>query len=169
MCWLTVDRAVRISTDVYDRERPDWSELRERIREDILSNAWNDEVAAFTTAYDGTDLDASVLAIGLCGLVEPHDPRFAATVAAVDSSLRHNETVYRYKHDDGISGAEGGFNLMTSWLIDAKILIGDLDEARSLFESYLALAGPTGLIPKKSTPKPGQVWVITLRHTHTSD
>ena len=155
MCWLTVDRAVRISTDVYDRERPDWSELRERIREDILSNAWNDEVAAFTTAYDGTDLDASVLAIGLCGLVEPHDPRFAATVAAVDSSLRHNETVYRYKHDDGISGAEGGFNLMTSWLIDAKILIGDLDEARSLFESYLALAGPTGLIPEEVDPETG--------------
>ena len=155
MCWLTVDRAVRTGADIDGNERPDWGDLRERIRDDIMANSWNDEVAAFTTAYDGTDLDASVLAIGLCGLVEPHDPRFAATVAAVDSSLRHNETVYRYKHDDGISGAEGGFNLMTSWLIDAKILIGDLDEARSLFESYLALAGPTGLIPEEVDPETG--------------
>ena len=155
MCWLTVDRAVRTGADIDGNERPDWVDLRERIRDDIMANSWNDEVAAFTTAYDGTDLDASVLAIGLSGLVEPHDPRFAATVAAVDSSLRHNETVYRYKHDDGISGAEGGFNLMTSWLIDAKILIGDLDEARSLFESYLALAGPTGLIPEEVDPETG--------------
>ena len=152
MCWLTVDRAIRTGADIDGSERPDWVDLRERIRDDIMANSWNDEVAAFTTAYDGTDLDASVLAIGLSGLVEPHDPRFAATVAAVDRSLRHNETVYRYKHDDGISGAEGGFNLMTSWLIDAKILIGDLDEARSLFESYLALAGPTGLIPEEVDP-----------------
>ena len=155
MCWLTVDRAVRTGADIDGNERPDWGDLRERIRDDIMANSWNDEVAAFTTAYDGTDLDASVLAIGLCGLVEPHDPRFAATVAAVDSSLRHNETVYRYKHDDGISGAEGGFNLMTSWLIDAKILIGDLDGARSLFESYLALAGPTGLISEEVDPETG--------------
>ncbi len=155
MCWLTVDRAVRTGADIDGNERPDWVDLRERIRDDILANSWNDEVAAFTTAYDGTDLDASVLAIGLSGLVQPHDPRFAATVAAVDRSLRHNETVYRYKHDDGISGAEGGFNLMTSWLIDAKILIGDLDGARSLFESYLSLAGPTGLIPEEVDPETG--------------
>ena len=155
MCWLTVDRAIRISTDVYGRERPDWSELRDRIRDDILRNAWNDEVGAFTTAYDGTDLDASVLAIGLWGLIEPNDARLAATVAAVEKSLRHNQTVYRYKRDDGLPGAEGGFNLMTSWLIDAKILIGDLDEARSLFESYLALAGPTGLIPEEVDPETG--------------
>ena len=155
MCWLTVDRAVRTGADIAGSERPDWVDLRERIRDDIMANSWNDEVTAFTTAYDGTDLDASVLATGLSGLVEPHDPRFAATVAAVDRSLRHNETVYRYKHDDGISGAEGGFNLMTSWLIDAKILIGDLDEARSLFESYLALAGPTGLIPEEVDPETG--------------
>ena len=155
MCWLTVNRAIRISTDVYGRERPDWSELRDRIRDDILRNAWNDEVGAFTTAYDGTDLDASVLAIGLWGLIEPNDARLAATVAAVEKSLRHNETVYRYKRDDGLPGAEGGFNLMTSWLIDAKILIGDFDEARSLFESYLSLAGPTGLIPEEVDPETG--------------
>ena len=155
MCWLTVDRAIRTGADIDGSERPDWVDLRERIRDDIMANSWNDEVAAFTTAYDGTDLDASVLAIGLSGLVEPHDPRFAATVTAVDRSLRHNQTVYRYKHDDGVSGAEGGFNLMTSWLIDAKILTGDLDEARSLFESYLALAGPTGLIPEEVDPETG--------------
>ena len=154
MCWVTVDRAVRITADV-GREQPDWISLRERIRDDILANGWNDEAGAFTTAYDGTDLDASVLAIGLSGLVEPDDPRFAATVTAVDKWLRHNETVYRYKHDDGLPGAEGGFNLMTSWLIDAKILIGDYDEARSLFESYVSLAGPTGLMCEEVDPTTG--------------
>lgn len=152
MCWLTVDRAVAVGARVEDAERPDWIALRERIRDDILANGWNDQVGAFTTAYDGTDLDASVLAVGLFGLIEPDDPRFAATVAAVDESLRHNDTVYRYKHEDGIPGAEGGFNLMTSWLIDAKIAIGDLDEARALFGSYVALAGPTGLIPEEVDP-----------------
>ncbi len=155
MCWLTVDRAIRISNEFYSRDRPDWAALRKRIRDDIMAEAWNEEAGTFTTAYDGTDLDASVLTIGLSGLIEPDDARLAATVAAVEKSLRHDQTVYRYKHDDGISGAEGGFNLTTSWLIDAKILTGDLDDARSLFESYLALAGPTGLIPEEVDPETG--------------
>ncbi len=153
MCWLTVDRAVRISAEFYSRGRPDWAALRNRIRDDIMANAWKEEAGTFTTAYDGTDLDASVLAIGLCGLVEPDDPRLAATVAAVEESLRQGQAVYRYTHDDGLPGAEGGFNLTTSWLIDAKILTGDLDDARSLFESYLTLAGPTGLIPEEVDPE----------------
>lgn len=152
MCWLTVDRAVRTGTHTNGGDRPDWIDLRERIRDDVLANGWNDQAGAFTTAYDGMDLDASVLAIGLFGLIEPDDPRFAATVAAVDESLRRNDAVYRYRHEDGISGAEGGFNLMTSWLIDAKIMIGDLDDARGLFGSLLALAGPTGLIPEEVDP-----------------
>ena len=155
MCWQTVDRAVRISEEFYSRDRPDWAALRERIGDDITAGAWKEAAGTFTTAYDGTDLDASVLAIGLSGLVEPDDPRLAATVAAVEESLRHNQTVYRYTHEDGLPGAEGGFNLTTSWLIDAKILTGDLDDARSLFESYLTLAGPTGLIPEEVDPASG--------------
>ncbi|MCQ3806358.1 MAG: DUF5911 domain-containing protein [Acidimicrobiaceae bacterium] len=155
MCWQTVDRALQISNEFYSRDRPDWAALRDRIRDDVIAGAWNEEAGTFTTAYDGTDLDASVLAIGLCGLVEPDDPRLAATVAAVEESLRHNQAVYRYTHEDGLPGGEGGFNLATSWLIDAKILTGDLDDARSLFESYLSLAGPTGLIPEEVDPETG--------------
>lgn len=155
MCWLTVDRALRISNEFYSRDRPDWAALRKRIRDDIMAEAWKEDAGTFTTAYDGTDLDASVLTIGLSGLVEPDDARLAATVAAVEKSLRHNQTVYRYTHEDGLPGAEGGFNLTTSRLIDAKILTGDLDDAWSLFESYLSLAGPTGLIPEEVDPETG--------------
>ena len=155
MCWLTVDRAVRLSSDFYSRDRPDWTALRQQIRDDVMARAWKREAGAFTTAYDGTDLDASVLTIGLTGFIEPDDARLAATVAAVEKSLRHNQTVYRYKHEDGLPGAEGGFNLTTSWLIGAKILTGDLDDARSLFDSYLSGAGPTGLIPEEVDPETG--------------
>lgn len=152
MCWVTVDRAIAIAETVFGRERPEWSELRRRIEKDILTNGWNDEVGHFTTAYDGTDIDASVLAVGLFGLVASDDPRFAATVEAVETWLRTGDTVYRYTHEDGLPGEEGGFNLMTSWLIDAKLLIGEVDDARHLFARYLELAGPTGLIPEEVDP-----------------
>lgn len=156
MCWVTVDRAIDVAESVFGRERPEWAELRSRIEADVLTNGWNDEVGHFTTAYDGTDIDASVLAVGLFGLIEAHDPRFAATIAAVETWLREGTTVYRYRHEDGLPGEEGGFNLMTSWLIDAKIMTGDLADAEHLFTNYLELAGPTGLIPEEVDPHTGR-------------
>lgn len=156
MCWVTVDRAIHIADEVFGRDRPEWLVLRDQIEADILEHGWNDEAGSFTTAYDGIDLDASVLAVGLFGLVPADDPRFIATVHAVETWLRDGDTVYRYKHEDGLPGEEGGFNLMTSWLIDAKILIGELDDARQLFSSYLELAGQTGLLAEEVDPKNGR-------------
>jgi trehalose 6-phosphate phosphatase len=156
MCWVTVDRAIRIAETVFGRERPEWFMLRDQIKEDILTNGWNDDLGSFTTAYDGTDLDASVLAVGLFGMLEPSDPRFVATVNAVETWLRTGDTVYRYRHEDGLPGEEGGFNLMTSWLIDAKILIGEIEEAQYLFGRYLELAGQTGLIAEEVDPYNGR-------------
>jgi trehalose 6-phosphate phosphatase len=156
MCWVTVDRAVRVAEDVFGRDCPEWLELRDRIATDVLAKGWNETVGYFTTAYDGTDIDASVLAIGLFGLVSPDDARFTATIDAVELWLRTGDTVYRYTHEDGLPGEEGGFNLMTSWLIDAKVLVGELDEAHRLFTRYLELAGQTGLIPEEVDPKTGR-------------
>ncbi|OWY60480.1 hypothetical protein B7486_68950, partial [cyanobacterium TDX16] len=106
--------------------------------------------------YDGTDLDASVLTVGLKGLVAPDDPRFAGTVRAVEDELRDGPTVWRYHDDDGLPGKEGGFNLMTSWLIDAYLLVGREDDARSLFKDLASLAGPTGLMAEEFDPATGR-------------
>lgn len=152
MCWVTVDRAIKIAADVFERERPEWIALRDTIKDDIFANGWNDSVQSFTAAYDGVDLDASVLSVGLWGLVEPDDERFAGTVRAVEAQLREGPTVYRYHHDDGLPGAEGGFHLMTSWLIDAYALLGETEEAHSLFHKLLATAGDTGLLSEEFDP-----------------
>ncbi len=152
MCWVTVDRAIRIATDVFERERPEWLELRDTIAQDIFDNGWNETVKSFTAAYDGTDLDASVLSVGLWGLIDPSDPRFADTVRGVEAQLREGPTVYRYHHDDGLPGAEGGFHLMTSWLIDAYSMLGDNEEAESLFRKLLATAGETRLLAEEYDP-----------------
>ncbi len=152
MCWVTVDRAIKIASDVFERERADWHDLKAKIEADVFEHGWNDTVQSFTTAYDGTDLDASVLMIGISGMVAADDPRFLATVRAVEAQLREGPTVYRYHHEDGLPGAEGGFHLMTSWMIDCYALLGEADEARSLFRKLLATAGDTGLLSEEYDP-----------------
>lgn len=156
MCWTAVDRGIAVARSVFGHRVPEWEQLRDTIAAEILTEGWNPEVGSFTAAYGSTDLDSAVLAVGLSGLVGPTDPRLAATVEAIETQLRVGPTVYRYHRDDGLPGTASGFNLMTSWLVDAKILIGDVDGARALFDGYAALAGPTGLMSEEHDPVSGQ-------------
>jgi trehalose-phosphatase len=152
MCWVTIDRAIKLG-EIYERELPDgWRELRDTIAGDVLTNGWNEEVQAFTTAYDGTDLDAASLFVGLSGLLDPADGRFQSTVTAIEAELRSGSTVYRYRRDDGLPGNEGGFHLCAAWLIEAYLLSGRRTEAEELFEQLIDAAGPTGLLPEQYDP-----------------
>ncbi|NUS45690.1 MAG: trehalose-phosphatase [Mycobacteriaceae bacterium] len=152
MCWLTVDRAITLAERFSRSADPDWLVLRKTIAEEVLEKGWNDEVQSFTAAYDGTDLDAATLHIGLSGLIEPSDPRFAATVVATEAELRSGATVYRYHRDDGLPGGEGGFHLCAAWLVEAYLLIGKHSDAEALFAQLVAAAGPTGLLSEEYDP-----------------
>jgi trehalose-phosphatase len=152
MCWVTIDRAIRLG-EVYDRPIPNgWPELRDDIAADVLEHGWNDEVQSFTTAYDGTDLDAASLFVGLSGLIDPSDERFQLTVTAIEAELRSGSTVYRYRRDDGLPGGEGGFHICAAWLIEAYLLTGRRTEANELFTQIIDAAGPTGLLPEQYDP-----------------
>ncbi|SFP52523.1 trehalose-phosphatase [Amycolatopsis arida] len=152
MCWVTIDRAIKLA-DVYGREiPPNWPTLRDTIAADVLQHGWNPEVQAFTTAYDGTDLDAASLFVGLSGLLDPQDERFQSTVTAIEAELRSGSTVYRYRRDDGLPGSEGGFHLCAAWMIEAYLLTGRRTEAQELFQQLVDAAGPTGLLPEQYDP-----------------
>jgi trehalose-phosphatase len=152
MCWVTIDRAIKLG-EQYGRGIPSgWPGLREDIKTDVLTHGWNDEVQAFTTAYDGTDLDAASLFVGLTGLIDPADERFQQTVTAIEAELRSGSTVYRYRRDDGLPGGEGGFHICAAWLIEAYLLTGRRTEAQELFDQIVAAAGPTGLLPEQYDP-----------------
>ena len=167
MCWLTVDRAVRIQQDHGGGARAEWVELRDRIGANVIEHGWNEEVGAYTVAYGHPEMDASSLWIGLSGLVADDDPRFLATVLAIEAELRSGPVVYRYRWDDGLPGSEGGFHICTAWLIEAYLRTGRRADAEELFDQMLDCAGPTGLLPSSTTRRPSAGWATIRRRTAT--
>lgn len=153
MCWLAVDRGLAIAEQTYDKHPEEWITLRDEIANDILERAWCDELKSFTGIYDEPDLDASVLLMGLTGLIDPMDDRFIRTVEAVEKHLREGPVVYRYHYDDGLPGQEGGFHLCTSWLVEAYAKIGRLDDAFELFNAMVGTAGRTGFFSEQYDPR----------------
>ncbi|RMI29240.1 trehalose-phosphatase [Nocardia stercoris] len=152
MGWLTVDRALTLAKRFDRVPDPEWEPLRETIAAEVKTKGWNEQVQSYTAAYDGTDLDAATLHIGLSGLIDPTHPRFEATVVATEAELRSGSTVYRYHHDDGLPGGEGGFHLCAAWLVEAYLLIGRRSDAEALFTQLVTVAGPTGLLSEEYDP-----------------
>ena len=152
MCWVTLDRAI----DVADRTGRDlpgaWRGLREQIAEEVIERGWSERVQSYTVAYDDDDLDAASLFVGLSGMLPADDERFLKTVDAVERELREGPTVFRYRYDDGLPGLEGGFHICTTWLIEAFLLVGRHEEARTLFRQLDKLRGPTGLLAEEYDP-----------------
>jgi trehalose 6-phosphate phosphatase len=152
MCWQTVNCALQVA-EFLGYRRDDWAELRQVIADDVLTHGWNDRQQAFCASYGSSDIDAASMWVGLSGLLPPGDSRFASTVVAVERELRHGSTVYRYRYDDGLPGVEGGFNICTTWLIEAYAMLGRWQDAQELFDRYADLAGPTGLMSEEYDPQ----------------
>jgi pentatricopeptide repeat protein len=153
MCWLTVDRAVRLVAQHGGEPRQDWIRLRDRIGANIVERGWHEEAGAYTVAYGHPEMDASSLWVGLSGLLEDDDPRFLATVLAIEAELRSGPIVYRYKWDDGLPGVEGGFHVCSAWMIEAYLRTGRRADAEELFDQMLDCTGPTGLLPEQYDPQ----------------
>ena len=83
LCWAAVDRGIKIAREYSLSSAPlkQWEDVRENIRQSIITRGYNQEQAAFVQYLDGSALDASVLAIPRIGFLPAGDPRVQSTVA----------------------------------------------------------------------------------------
>jgi alpha,alpha-trehalase len=153
MCWAALDRGVRMAEE-FDLPAPiqEWREVRDAIREAILTEGYDEELGAFTQALGTSVLDAAALAIPLVGFLAPTEPRVQSTLNRIQQDLTSHGMVYRYLADDGLPGHEGTFVLCTFWLVSALALSGRVDEARDLFENTIKYANDVGLLSEEIDP-----------------
>ena len=144
MCWMTVDRALHVVAPARRRgpARSGSDAARPDRRRTCWSTAGTRASARTRSRTATTEMDASSLWIGLSGLLPDDDPRFLATVLAIEAELRSGPVVYRYRWDDGLPGREGGFHICTAWLIEAYLRTGRRADAEELFEQMVDTAGP---------------------------
>ena len=164
MCWVAVDRALRLADKrSFPADRKRWSDVRDRIYEQIMTKGWHQRRNAFVQHYGGDALDAANLTMPLVFFVSPTDPRMLRTLDATmeplhKGGLLSNSLVYRYNVEetaDGLKGEEGTFNICTFWLVEALTRAGRadrnrLERARVIFEEMLGYANHVGLYAEQT-------------------
>ncbi|MEF7614919.1 glycoside hydrolase family 15 protein [Aquincola sp. MAHUQ-54] len=159
MNWAACDRLAKIAQVFGEADRVAlWRSRAEVIREKILTQSWNEERQAFAESFGGRDLDASVLLMAEVGFIDPRDPRFVATVDALEASLCDGPYMRRYEAPDDFGRPETSFNICAFWRIDALARIGRKEQAREIFEAMLAVRNPLGLLSEDTHPTTGELW-----------
>jgi GH15 family glucan-1,4-alpha-glucosidase len=160
MAWVAADRAVRAVDDFGCTGPADrWRALRAEIHADVMSKGYDAERQTFVQCYGSTELDASLLMVGLVGFLPPTDPAVVGTVAAIERELIVEDYIIRYRSEtavDGLPPGEGVFLPCTFWLVDNLALQGRTGEATALFERLLAVRNDVGLLAEEYDPRSGR-------------
>jgi GH15 family glucan-1,4-alpha-glucosidase len=109
---------------------------------------------------EGDSLDASLLLMPRLGFLAASDPRFAGTVAAIESQLKQGDFVYRYVERDDFGHPENAFLVCTFWYIEALAAMGGprREQARALFEKVLSARNRHGLLAEDLDPRTLEQW-----------
>jgi GH15 family glucan-1,4-alpha-glucosidase len=159
MCWASCDRLGKVADAI---GRPDraafWRGEAARLHAVISERAFNPELGTFVSAFEGRDLDATLLLLADLGFVKADDPRFIATVEAVGASLRRGDLFLRYATEDDFGHMTTAFMICAFWYVDALNAIGRRDEAVELFERILSLRNSFGLFSEDADYTTGELW-----------
>jgi GH15 family glucan-1,4-alpha-glucosidase len=157
MAWVAFDRAIK-SAEMFGLPGPveHWRELCTEIHADVCAKGWDETRNSFMRSYGSKDHDASLLLLAPIGFLKPDDPRFRATVEAIEHYLLVDGLVMRYdtRHaPDGLPVGEGAFLPCSFWLADAYLLLGRRADAERLFKRLVGLCNDVGLLSEEYDPR----------------
>lgn len=146
LCWTAIDRAIKVAEMLNKQHKIEkWKPLEEKIRKDIMENAWNEEKQAFTQSYGSKHMDASVLLMESYGFIDAKDPKYVSTVLAIEKDLCNDGLMYRYKNEDDFGEPSSSFTICTFWFINSLFKIGQEEKALKHFEQLLSYSNHLGL------------------------
>jgi GH15 family glucan-1,4-alpha-glucosidase len=161
MVWAAFDRGVRaVERHGLQGDVDRWRELRDRVREEVLSRGYDAERNTFVQHYDTTHVDAALLMLPLVGFVDARDPRMLGTIDAIEHDLMRDGLLLRYRADsgvDGLSGDEHPFLACSFWLVSAYAGAGRVDDAQALFDRLVGLTNDVGLLSEEYDPVHGRM------------
>ena len=161
MVWVAFDRAIAaVERHGLDGPADSWRTLRSLVRAEILDRGYDARRNTFVQHYDTTEVDASLLLMGLVGFLPPDDAKIIGTIKAVEDDLLRDGLVMRYRTHtgvDGLPGDEHPFLACSFWLVTAYAGAGELDKALELMVRLVGLSNDLGLLSEEYDPAGGRM------------
>ncbi|MFN7144978.1 MAG: glycoside hydrolase family 15 protein [Myxococcota bacterium] len=158
MCWAAADRMAKVASRHLPGVAGHYAGEAERIRQEILSKAWNPDIGSLVATYGGSDLDASMLQVASLRMLPEDDPRLHKTIDTLSRELAGDGWMFRYREDDGFGRPSVGFIICTFWLVEALAMAGRLSEARTVLDRARGALSPLGLLSEDYEVGTRRMW-----------
>lgn len=156
MCWAAMHRGAMLARSLGQTHLATrWQKAADYEQAIILKRAYNPKVGLFAQILEGKFPDAANLLLPSLGIIDAHDPRFIATLAAYERLLVDRNLMLRYRNTDDFGDTTSAFTLCSFWWAEALALTGRLHEAAELFQRLVAYANPLGLFSEDIDPTSG--------------
>jgi GH15 family glucan-1,4-alpha-glucosidase len=162
LCWTALDRAVKLAPALGEHANVEaWATERDRIREEVLTRGWSENLGAYAQSFDAHELDGAALLMPILGFLPATDERMKKTIDAIADGLTEDGLVLRYRNEtglnaDGLEGEEGTFVICSCWLATALAMAGEVDRAEALFDRLTAFASDLGLLAEEIDTATGE-------------
>ena len=138
LCWVAFDRGMKIAKLLGKHYYEDlWKKTCDEIKTEVISKGWNENVQAFTQAYENENMDASNLLMATYEFIDAKDPKYIKTVKKIQESLCRDGLMFRYKNKDDFGVPKSSFLICCFWLVKSLYLIGEKKQAKEIFENLL--------------------------------
>lgn len=159
MCWAAADRMTRVSAMHAPKLEDEFRIASNKIREEILANAWcSDDGGCFAATYGGKDLDASLLQMAFLRFLPFDDPKLSGTIRSIRNGLSNDGWLFRYRLDDGFGSPKVAFTICTFWLVEALADSGQMEEAKEIMDRVHSALSRLGLLSEDYETSNMRMW-----------
>ena len=158
MSWAASDRMAMVMARYQPDAEKEFRSAAEKIRQEILSHGWNEELGSLVASYGASPLDASLLQAAPLRFLGANDPRLHGTIDAILKNLSIDDWLLRYSEDDGLGRPAIAFVICQFWLIEALAVTGRIEESREAMERALSTLTPLGLMAEDYDPRQRRMW-----------
>jgi len=154
MCWAACDRLAKISWKLNQVDRAKyWLQIADKIHEDIMKNAWNEELQTLVSCVGTKVADSYLLLLPELGFIDANDLKFVATVTYIEKTILKEDSFIVSAHHPDVVKNNGTF-----WYINVLAAQGRKERARKLFENMLKHLNSAGIISETMFLRTQELW-----------
>ena len=157
LCWCALQRLCELQEKGHLPRAPagEFARERDRIREQVETLGFSEQLQTYTRTLSGSDVDASLLLLPWYGYCSADAPRMRATWQRIRERLEVHPGLFR-RYFGGLTAGEGAFGICSFWAVEYLALGGgSAEEAQAHLETLLGYANDVGLYAEEIEAETG--------------
>ena len=157
LCWTALDRLLELYRKGHlpRANAAEFTAARDRIRQEVETLGWSEQLQSYTRTLAGGDVDASLLLLPWYGYCPADAPRMRSTWQRIRERLEIRPGLLR-RYYGSLTAGEGAFGICSFWAVEYLALGGgSIAEAQDQFAALLEYANDVGLYGEEIDPETG--------------